>query len=178
MVRTIAGGLLVQDRDAADIDHMSLDVVTRRAPSAAEMADLKLAYRVCKHVKSNAIVLAKGGVRIAGPDAVDVFYDGSTLEVLATPKIGEHAVSGAGCSLAAAVTAELSARGALVPDYVAIVEPATLEPVAHAAPGTLVMVAARVGPTRLLDTVVLGDPRYGTGLARGAGLAGVGAAAA
>lgn len=63
------------------------------------------------HEKSGAVVLAKGGVRIAGPDAVDVFYDGSTLEVLATPKIGEHAVSGAGCSLAAAVTAEL-AKGA------------------------------------------------------------------
>ncbi|WP_226344189.1 hydroxymethylpyrimidine/phosphomethylpyrimidine kinase [Agilicoccus flavus] len=58
-----------------------------------------------------ATVLAKGGVRLAGDDAVDVFYDGTTLEILATPKIGEHAVSGAGCSLAAAVTAEL-AKGA------------------------------------------------------------------
>ncbi|QCU78918.1 hydroxymethylpyrimidine/phosphomethylpyrimidine kinase [Citricoccus sp. SGAir0253] len=63
------------------------------------------------HEASGAAVLAKGGVRIAGPDAVDVYYDGETLEVLSTPKIGEHAVSGAGCSLAAAVTAEL-AKGA------------------------------------------------------------------
>lgn len=68
--------------------------------------------------------------------------------------------------------AELSRRGDLTPDYVAVVDPATLEPVARAERGTLVMVAARVGPTRLLDTVVLGDARYGTGLADGAALAG------
>lgn len=58
-----------------------------------------------------APVLAKGGVRLSGPEAVDVFYDGTTLEVLSESKVGEHAVSGAGCSLAAAVTAEL-AKGA------------------------------------------------------------------
>jgi len=63
------------------------------------------------HEISGAAVLAKGGVRIAGEDAVDVFYDGTTLEVLREKKIGEVAVSGAGCSLAAAVTAEL-AKGA------------------------------------------------------------------
>ncbi|MGJ3508197.1 hydroxymethylpyrimidine/phosphomethylpyrimidine kinase [Enemella sp. A6] len=63
------------------------------------------------HEATGAAVLAKGGVRLDGPDAVDVFYDGDTLEVLSVPKIGEHAVSGAGCSLAAAVTAEL-AKGA------------------------------------------------------------------
>ena len=60
---------------------------------------------------SGAAVLAKGGVRLESPDAVDVFYDGETLEVLSAPKVGEVAVSGAGCSLAAAVTAEL-AKGA------------------------------------------------------------------
>jgi len=63
------------------------------------------------HDACGAAVLAKGGVRLAGDDAVDVFYDGTTLEELRAPKIGEHAVSGAGCSLAAAVTAEL-AKGA------------------------------------------------------------------
>ncbi|MCU1436466.1 MAG: hydroxymethylpyrimidine/phosphomethylpyrimidine kinase [Pseudarthrobacter sp.] len=63
------------------------------------------------HELSGAVVLAKGGVRLAGPDAVDVYYDGETLEVLSAPKVGEVAVSGAGCSLAAAVTAEL-AKGA------------------------------------------------------------------
>lgn len=63
------------------------------------------------HDSCGAAVLAKGGVRLAGPDAIDVFYDGTTLEVLREPKIGELAVSGAGCTLAAAVTAEL-AKGA------------------------------------------------------------------
>lgn len=63
------------------------------------------------HELSGAAVLAKGGVRLEGPDAVDVYYDGGTLEVLSAPKVGEVAVSGAGCSLAAAVTAEL-AKGA------------------------------------------------------------------
>ena len=63
------------------------------------------------HDSSGATVLAKGGVRLSGPDAVDVFYDGSELEVLSEPKVGEVPVSGAGCSLAAAVAAEL-AKGA------------------------------------------------------------------
>ncbi|MCY0904044.1 hydroxymethylpyrimidine/phosphomethylpyrimidine kinase [Arthrobacter sp. H14-L1] len=67
------------------------------------------AHRI--HAISGAVVLAKGGVRLSGPDAVDVYYDGSTLEVLSSPKVGEVAVSGAGCSLAAAVAAEL-AKGA------------------------------------------------------------------
>ncbi|MGM0931312.1 MAG: hydroxymethylpyrimidine/phosphomethylpyrimidine kinase [Actinomycetota bacterium] len=75
-----------------------------------DVEDLKSAARII-HEASGAAVLAKGGVRLAGADAVDVFYDGDTLEVLSAPKVGEVAVSGAGCSLAAAVTAEL-AKGA------------------------------------------------------------------
>jgi len=60
------------------------------------------------HELSGAAVMAKGGGRLEGPDAVDVYYDGETLEVLSAPKVGEVAGSGAGCSLAAAVTAELA----------------------------------------------------------------------
>ncbi len=72
-----------------------------------DVASLKsAAIRI--HELSGAAVLAKGGVRLEGPDAVDVYYDGETLEVLSAPKVGEVAVSGAGCSLAAAVTAELA----------------------------------------------------------------------
>ncbi|OMH32268.1 PfkB family carbohydrate kinase [Tersicoccus sp. Bi-70] len=63
------------------------------------------------HEASGAVVLAKGGVRLAGSQAQDVFYDGSRVDVLTAPKIGEVAVSGAGCTLAAAVAAEL-AKGA------------------------------------------------------------------
>jgi pyridoxine kinase len=73
----------------------------------ASVEDLQRAATII-HEKSGAAVLAKGGVRLSGPDAVDVFTDGSTTEILSTPKIGEVSVSGAGCSLAAAITAELA----------------------------------------------------------------------
>jgi phosphoribosylaminoimidazolecarboxamide formyltransferase/IMP cyclohydrolase len=61
--RRVDGGLLVQARDLAGADDLrNLKVVTRRAPTDAELADLRFAWLVCKHVKSNAIVLAKGGM--------------------------------------------------------------------------------------------------------------------
>jgi phosphoribosylaminoimidazolecarboxamide formyltransferase/IMP cyclohydrolase len=63
-VRSVAGGLLVQDRDDGRLDPSTLQVVTRRAPTAAELADLEFAWRVCKHVKSNAIVYAKAGATV------------------------------------------------------------------------------------------------------------------
>jgi phosphoribosylaminoimidazolecarboxamide formyltransferase/IMP cyclohydrolase len=59
-VKTVAGGLLVQSRDNAVVDEMQLKTVTKRAPSEAELADLRFAFRVAKHVKSNTIVYAKG----------------------------------------------------------------------------------------------------------------------
>jgi phosphoribosylaminoimidazolecarboxamide formyltransferase/IMP cyclohydrolase len=59
--RSVAGGFLVQSRDSGMVDDIDLKVVTRRAPTAAELADLLFAWRVAKHVKSNAIVYAKGG---------------------------------------------------------------------------------------------------------------------
>ncbi len=63
-VRMLSGGLLVQDRDAMVVDDMPLTVVTRRAPTEAEFSDLRFAYRVAKHVKSNAIVYARGGATV------------------------------------------------------------------------------------------------------------------
>ena len=57
--KTVAGGLLVQSRDNAVVDDMTLKVATKRAPSDSEMRDLKFAFRVAKHVKSNTIVYAK-----------------------------------------------------------------------------------------------------------------------
>ncbi len=62
--RAVAGGTLVQERDAGRADAAALKTVTKRAPSEAEMADLLFAFRVCKHVKSNAIVYAKGGATV------------------------------------------------------------------------------------------------------------------
>jgi phosphoribosylaminoimidazolecarboxamide formyltransferase/IMP cyclohydrolase len=63
-VKSVAGGLLVQSRDNAVVDDMQLTTVTRRAPSAAELTDLRFAFRVAKHVKSNTIVYAKDGATV------------------------------------------------------------------------------------------------------------------
>jgi len=60
-IKSVAGGLLAQNRDAGRITAADLKTVTQRQPSAQELADLIFAFRVCKHVKSNAIVYAKGG---------------------------------------------------------------------------------------------------------------------
>jgi len=61
VVKSVAGGLLVQSRDNQNVDDCELKVVTKRAPTEAELADLKLAAKVAKHVKSNAIVYVKDG---------------------------------------------------------------------------------------------------------------------
>ena len=53
-------------------------------------------------------VIAKGGVELDGDDAVDVLFDGTDVTLLTAPKIGNERVSGAGCTLAAAITAELA----------------------------------------------------------------------
>jgi phosphoribosylaminoimidazolecarboxamide formyltransferase/IMP cyclohydrolase len=57
--KTVAGGLLVQTRDNAVVDDMDLKPVTKRTPTNAELRDLRFAFRVAKHVKSNTIVYAK-----------------------------------------------------------------------------------------------------------------------
>jgi phosphoribosylaminoimidazolecarboxamide formyltransferase/IMP cyclohydrolase len=62
--RRVASGLLVQEADRGGIAPGELEVVTRRAPTDAELTDLLFAWRVVKHVKSNAIVLAKDGMTI------------------------------------------------------------------------------------------------------------------
>jgi phosphoribosylaminoimidazolecarboxamide formyltransferase/IMP cyclohydrolase len=66
--RSVLGGLLAQTADDSDLDERSLAVVTRRAPTEGEMAALHFAWRVAKHVKSNAIVLASRG-RVVGVGA-------------------------------------------------------------------------------------------------------------
>ena len=64
VVRSVSGGFLAQSRDAGRVQASDLRVATRRAPSDAELADLLFAFRVCKHVKSNAVVYAKGGATV------------------------------------------------------------------------------------------------------------------
>lgn len=87
-VRFTVGGLLVQDRDLPADEWADLKVVTHRAPTDAERASLKFAQKVCKHVKSNAIVFAKGtsvvGVGAGQMSRVD------SVEI-ASKKAGERA---------------------------------------------------------------------------------------
>ncbi len=76
--RSISGGLLLMDRDAVE-PQTEWKVVTRRAPTPEELIGLKFAWRVCKHVKSNAIVfsdsthlLAVGGGQTSRVDSVKI----------------------------------------------------------------------------------------------------------
>ncbi len=63
-VRSVAGGMLVQSLDNRNVDDCELKVVTKRAPDAREMADLRLAAKIAKHVKSNAIVFVRDGASV------------------------------------------------------------------------------------------------------------------
>ena len=63
-LRSVAGGYLLQGRDMARALPASLRVVTKRAPTERELADLLFGFTVCKHVKSNAIVYAKNGATV------------------------------------------------------------------------------------------------------------------
>lgn len=60
-IRSIVGGLLLQDRDTKKITVQELKIVSKRAPSKEELEAMLFSWKVCKHVKSNAIVLAIGG---------------------------------------------------------------------------------------------------------------------
>ncbi|HWM30551.1 MAG TPA: bifunctional phosphoribosylaminoimidazolecarboxamide formyltransferase/IMP cyclohydrolase, partial [Methyloceanibacter sp.] len=62
--RSLAGGFLVQSRDNGAVAASALKVVTKRKPTAQELADLLFAFTVAKHIKSNAIVYAKGGATV------------------------------------------------------------------------------------------------------------------
>ena len=63
-LKTIDGGVLVQERDIGRLDIAAATVVTRRSPSPTEVDDLKFAWQVVKYVKSNAIVYARGGATL------------------------------------------------------------------------------------------------------------------
>ena len=62
--KRVTGGLLVQDRDNGAVSAEDLEVVTRRAPTEAEMRDLLFAWKVVKFVKSNAIVYCRDGMTV------------------------------------------------------------------------------------------------------------------
>jgi len=96
-LRSVAGGLLLQSRDGGAIDARSLKQVTRRLPDEAELADLLFAWRICKFVKSNAIVFARDG-RTIGIGA------GQTSRVVST-RIAAMKAADAGLEVAGSVMA-------------------------------------------------------------------------
>ena len=63
-IRQVSGGYLVQDKDNGVITESDLKVVTKRAPTAQELADMLFAWKVAKHVKSNAIVYVRDGATV------------------------------------------------------------------------------------------------------------------
>jgi phosphoribosylaminoimidazolecarboxamide formyltransferase/IMP cyclohydrolase len=85
--RCVDGGFLVQTRDRIHDDFKDLKVMTKRPPSETELADLRFAWIVCKHVKSNAIVFAKDGM-VVGVGAGQMSRVDSVH--LATRKAGER----------------------------------------------------------------------------------------
>ncbi|MGD9541939.1 bifunctional phosphoribosylaminoimidazolecarboxamide formyltransferase/IMP cyclohydrolase [Methylocystis sp.] len=101
--RTVSGGFLAQSRDNAVIDDMNLQIVTKRQPTAQELADLKFAFRIVKHVKSNAIVYAK--------DAATVGIGAGQMSRVDSSRIAAHKAQEA--ARAAGLTESL-ATGAVV----------------------------------------------------------------
>ncbi|QRY47465.1 bifunctional hydroxymethylpyrimidine kinase/phosphomethylpyrimidine kinase [Mycolicibacterium boenickei] len=101
---TVVTPNLFEARTLAGMD--ALSSIDDLVEAARRIADLGPRY-----------VLVKGGVEFPGDDAVDVLFDGDDAEILRAPKIGHARVAGAGCTLAAAITAEL-AKGAGVPEAV------------------------------------------------------------
>ena len=97
MVKSITGGLLVQTPDSANLDEANLRVVTKRLPSPEEMSDLIFAFRVAKHVKSNAIVFAKAAATL-GVGAGQMSRIDSTR--IAARKAEDAGLSLTGCAVA------------------------------------------------------------------------------
>ena len=91
----IVGGYLVQQRDLTGGDDSNWRVASTRQPTAAEMADLKFAWKVCKHVKSNAIVIAKNQM-LLGAGAGQM--DRPSAARLAIAKAGDRGKGGVAAS--------------------------------------------------------------------------------
>jgi phosphoribosylaminoimidazolecarboxamide formyltransferase/IMP cyclohydrolase len=103
-MRSIAGGFLLQGRDNGRVDEAGLKVVTKRAPDARQLADLIFAFRVAKHVKSNAIVYAKHGATVGIGAGQMSRVDSARIAAIkardAAEAAGESASRTAGCVVA------------------------------------------------------------------------------
>ena len=90
-LKSVAGGYLFQSRDNGHLQASDLKVVTRRAPTDKELADLLFAFTVCKHVKSNAIVYAKDGATVGVGAGQMNRRDSSRIAALRAAESGEIA---------------------------------------------------------------------------------------
>ena len=86
--KQVAGGILVQDKDTGFVAEGDLRVVTKRAPTSAEMTDLRFAWTVAKHVKSNAIVYVKNGATVGIGAGQMSRVDSSTIAALKAGRMG------------------------------------------------------------------------------------------
>ena len=120
-VAQVEGGLLVQDRDLVE-DRTEMEVVTGRPPSDEEWEALRFAWRVCRHVKSNAIVLARDGAtagigagQMSRVDSVRLAIDKSRLETLQGTVLASDAffpfADGPEIAIAGGVTAMIQPGG-------------------------------------------------------------------
>ncbi|MGI8728769.1 MAG: bifunctional phosphoribosylaminoimidazolecarboxamide formyltransferase/IMP cyclohydrolase, partial [Solirubrobacteraceae bacterium] len=121
-IKQVMGGLLVQDRDLGYADRTEMEVVTKRQPSDGEWRDLMFACQVCKHVRSNAIVLARdeatagiGAGQMSRVDSVRLAVDKSRLESLAGAVLASDAFfpfsDGPQIAIGAGVTAIIQPGG-------------------------------------------------------------------
>jgi phosphoribosylaminoimidazolecarboxamide formyltransferase/IMP cyclohydrolase len=97
VAKSVSGGFLYQQEDATVLDDAALKTVTAKAPTQAQAADLRFAFTVAKHVKSNTIVLARGGATI-GIGAGQMSRIDATR--LACMKAKDAGLSTKGCVLA------------------------------------------------------------------------------
>jgi phosphoribosylaminoimidazolecarboxamide formyltransferase/IMP cyclohydrolase len=98
--RYVVGGALVQDRDLLGLNEDQWKVVTKRQPSAGEMNDVRFAWIVCKHVKSNAIVLAKDRTLLGAGAGQMSRVNSARLAMMLAKGYGGKGADTKGCALA------------------------------------------------------------------------------
>ncbi|MFP5362150.1 MAG: bifunctional phosphoribosylaminoimidazolecarboxamide formyltransferase/IMP cyclohydrolase [Thermoleophilia bacterium] len=120
--KQVMGGLLVQDRDLEFGDRTEMEIVSKREPTDAEWRDMMFAWKICKHVRSNAIVLARneatagiGAGQMSRVDSVRLAIDKSRLESLAGAVLASDAFfpfsDGPEIAIGAGVTAIIQPGG-------------------------------------------------------------------
>ena len=105
-VRQVAAGWLVQSKDNGRISQADLEVVTKRAPAGQEMEDMKFAWKVAKHVKSNAIVYAKDGATVGIGAGQMSRVDSSTIAALKAQRMADDLGLGESPAMGSAVASD------------------------------------------------------------------------